>query len=244
MPGDTHPCLPHRVGVIMLDTRFPRPPGDIGHPATFGGRGLFEVVPGATAKHAMGQESGLLASGFLQARDSLVERGAEIITTSCGFLARHQPLLQEGCPVPVVTSSLLQVADRAAELGPGQRLGILALDSGGLDRSLLDAVGAPASVVVGGLEQGGELLRVLRADDPAIGLDPAAAEQDVIAAGEALMRACPDIGAVVFECANLPPYREALARRLRVPVYDIMTLLKEVLGRMVMPGKAVGNASV
>ena len=35
------------LGLLMLDTRFPRPPGDIGHPATFGFPVRRRVVEGA-----------------------------------------------------------------------------------------------------------------------------------------------------------------------------------------------------
>ena len=37
------------LGVLMLQTRFPRPPGDIGHPASFDFPVLYRVVQGASA---------------------------------------------------------------------------------------------------------------------------------------------------------------------------------------------------
>ena len=223
------PCLPRRVGVILLDTRFPRPPGDIGHPATFAGLGLFEVVPGASVKRAMGVDGDGLAPDFISARDRLIERGAEIVTTSCGILVNHQLALQRDCPVPVVTSSLLQSPGVVAVLGAGQRVGVIAMDSRTLNRAVLDVAGAPESVVVVGLEHGDELFRVLSADDPSVALDPVAAEHDVLAAGAALMQAHSDVGAIVLECANLPPYRAALERHLGIPVDDILTLLAKTL---------------
>jgi len=75
-----------------------------------------------------------------------------------------------------------------------------------------------------GLEAGGELHRVISGDHPV--LDERAAEADVLAAGRALHDACPDLGAVVLECTNLPPYRTALAAALGLPVHDIVTLLR------------------
>ena len=36
-----------RLGVIMLQTRFPRPLGDIGNPDTFRGTAIYERVEGA-----------------------------------------------------------------------------------------------------------------------------------------------------------------------------------------------------
>jgi hypothetical protein len=37
------------VGILMLETRFPRIPGDIGHAATWPFPVLYKVVRGATA---------------------------------------------------------------------------------------------------------------------------------------------------------------------------------------------------
>jgi Asp/Glu/hydantoin racemase len=214
------------IGVIMLDTAFPRPVGDIGNPDTFAGRALFAVVPGARVGRLDDPD---LAAAFVSARDSLVRRGARLITTSCGFLATHQARLQGGCPVPVVASALLQLPRRQAALAPGQRLGVLTMDSRRLPRAMLDAVGAAPDVAVQGLEDGHTLFRVLSANDPAAVLDPARAAADVVAAGRALLARAPAIGAIVLECANLPPYRQALAAALGLPVYDILTLLAETV---------------
>jgi hypothetical protein len=32
---------------------------------------------------------------------------------------------------------------------------------------------------------------------------------------------------VLFECTNMPPYRDAVARALGLPVFDILTVLEE-----------------
>jgi hypothetical protein len=212
------------IGVIMLDTAFPRPVGDIGNPDTFPGRALFEIVPGARIGRLDDPD---LATAFVSARDALVRRGATLITASCGFLVTHQTRLQAGCPVPVVASALLQLPRRQAELAPGRRLGVITMDGTRLTRAMLDAAGAAPDVAVQGLEDGHTLFRVLSANDPATILDPARATDDVVAAGRALLARAPDTGAIVLECTNLPPYRRALTEALGLPVFDILTLLAE-----------------
>ena len=222
------------VGVILLDTAFPRPPGDVGNPATFGGQALHEVVSGATAARVVDgdpRDPGLLA-GFLAARDRLVARGAVVITTTCGILAVHQAALQQGCPVPVIASALDVVPGLVAA---GQRIGIMAMDSRSVGPALLAAVGAPADTPVVGLERGAELYPVLRRNRAGDTLDPARATADVVAAGQALVTKAPGLAAIVLECANLPPYRAALARATGLPVHDILTLIAGRTG-LAVPG--------
>ncbi|KAB7545530.1 aspartate/glutamate racemase family protein, partial [Verminephrobacter sp. Larva24] len=56
-------------------------------------------------------------------------------------------------------------------------------------------------------------------------LDIALAEQDIIDAGRALVSGAPEVGAIVLECTNMPPYAAALRRQLGLPVYDIYSMV-------------------
>ena len=35
----------------------------------------------------------------------------------------------------------------------------------------------------------------------------------------------PDVGAIVLECTNMPPYAAALRRQVGLPVYDIYSMV-------------------
>jgi len=217
-----------KMGVIMLNTAFPRPVGDIGNAATFRGNVVYEVVEAATVSRVMGGmgQDETLAGGFLAARDRLIEQGAQIVTTSCGVLVFYQDDLAKGCGTPIVASSLFQVARRRKEFaGP---VGILVMDSRSLTPAHLEAAGCPPDSPVAGLENGTELHRVLKANSPAVPLDPEHAKQDVIAAARHILEEAPQTAAFVMECTNLPPYRAALEQALGLPVFDILTWLEEI----------------
>jgi len=213
-----------RVGVIMLETRFPRPPGDIGNPETFGGRALYDVVPGAAAGRVVraGSPDPALLAPFLASRDRLVHAGAGLVTTSCGFLVRFQAALAEDCPVPVVTSSLLALPALERHY---RRVGVITIHAGKLTPEYIATAGGAPDTPIEGTEAGRELTRKLLGDAP--DLDLAAAERDVVEAGARLKARVPDLGAVLLECTNMPPYRQALSTKLGLPVHDILTVLAE-----------------
>ena len=83
------------LGVIKLDTRFPRLPGDIGNPETFDFPVLYQTVPGASPERVVVEQDRELLQPFIDAGIRLVSEGATIITTSCGFLACFQNELQD-----------------------------------------------------------------------------------------------------------------------------------------------------
>jgi hypothetical protein len=210
-------------GLLMLQTRFPRPPGDIGHPQTFRFPVRRVVVDGASPQRVVRDEGSGLVGGFVDAARALIADGACAIGTSCGFLALHQRVLAAALPVPVATSSLLQCAWLASMLPPGRRPGIVTIDKAALTPAHLAAVDVPAGTPVESVDPRGEFATRLLNDEPS--LDIARAQEEVVAAAMRLTRMHPDIGAIVLECTNMPPYATAVARATQRPVYDVVTLL-------------------
>ena len=224
------------VGIMMLKTSFPRLPGDIGNPATWPFPVLYEVVAPATVDRVVSADPplDLLLEPFVAAGERLVAAGARALTTSCGFLALLQGALSARLPVPVMTSSLQQIAQVQAGLAPGKRVGVISIYAANLTARHLAAAGAPDDLPVVGTEGGRELTRVIMADLPE--LDAEAAERDVLDAGDALMAKAPEVGAVVLECTNMAPYARALQAHLGLPVYDIVSLVTWLQGGLAPRG--------
>jgi hypothetical protein len=212
------------LGILMLDARFPRIPGDMGHAGTWPFPVLYRVVRGATpARVVLDGAAGLLPA-FLNAAAELVALGAEAVTTNCGFLSLFQAELAAHAGVPVATSALMQVPWVQATLPPGRRVGVVTVCAPSLTPAHLLAAGAPADTPVAGTEGGREFHRVLiRAEATDMDLD--LARQDVLDAGGDLLRRHPEVSAVVLECTNMPPYAVALRAALELPVYDVYSMV-------------------
>jgi hypothetical protein len=221
------------LGVLMLDTRFPRPPGDIGNPRTFERAGIpvrYAVVRGASPRRVVNDADPALLEPFVAAARELAAAGAALISTSCGFLAAYQAELTSQVNVPVLASSLLQCAQLPAP-------GIVTFDAAALNESILHAAGVPASTPVQGLEPGCELHRRILGNEPR--LDFAEAERNVVDAACALLARHPALQSIVLECTNMPPYRAAVQAATGRPVHDIETLLIAAWNRG--PGQAVSR---
>jgi Asp/Glu/hydantoin racemase len=212
-----------RVGILMLETRFPRIPGDMGNAATWPFPVLYKVVPGASPRRVVCDRAAGLLDAFLSAAEELVRLGADGITTTCGFLSLYQREIAAHVGVPVATSSLMQIPFIERVLPPGKRVGVLTVSAANLNEQHLVAAGADPATPVVGTEGGSEFSRVMINDEER--LDVAAAERDVLAAGEALVATHDGIGAVLLECTNMVPYARALSERLRVPVFSIYSFV-------------------
>jgi hypothetical protein len=212
-----------RVGILMLEARFPRIPGDMGNGLTWPFPVLYKVVPGASPARVVFDKAEGLLDGFLAAAAELVRLGADGITTTCGFLSLYQREIAAHVGVPVATSSLMQIPLIERILPPEKRVGVLAVSAASLTAEHMIAAGADPATPVVGTEGGSEFTRIMLHDEAR--LDAAAAERDILDAGDQLMARHPETGAVLLECTNMVPYARALSERLRLPVFSIYSFV-------------------
>src|SRR5580700_1365031 len=212
-----------RVGILMLETSFPRIPGDPGNGLTWPFPVMWKVVPGATPDKVVRHKSAGLMNAFLDAAAELVHLGADGLTTTCGFLSLYQREIAAHVEVPVATSSLMQIPFIERILPPGKRVGVLTVSAASLTPEHMIAAGADPETPVVGTENGREFSKVML--DEKHTLDAALAERDILDAGEALVAAHPETGAIVLECTNMVPFARALSDHLMLPVYSIYTFV-------------------
>jgi len=149
------------LGILMLEARFPRIPGDMGNGSTWPFPVLFRVVRGASPERVVLNGATGLLQDFVAAATDLVDLGAEAITTNCGFLSLFQAELAAHVRVPVATSALIQVPWVQATLPPGRRVGVVTVSAGSLTPRHLAAAGVPPDTPFVGTEHGREFFRVL-----------------------------------------------------------------------------------
>ncbi len=222
MPAEPRPFT---LGVVMLDTRFPRLPGDIGNPQSFPFPVVYRRVEAATVAAVVrdGAVAEEAAKALIAAAEALAEDdGVSLIATSCGFLGALQTRLEQAVPVPVIASAFALLPFLRQVYGETATIGVLTFDA----RRLSAAHFGPwpgSGTLVEGIE-GGELHRVIAGDLPE--LDREAAEAEVCDAGRRLLKRGPELAAILLECTNLSPYRQAIAEASGKPVYDLVQALR------------------
>jgi len=211
------------LGVLMLDTRFPRFVGDIGNPQSYSEAVLFEVVRGATVDKVVPAKAPPLIEDFIAAGERLIGRGADVVTTGCGFLVLNQAELAARLAVPVATSALLLIPTLMKLLPAAKRLGVLTFSARDLTPEHFAAAGAPTDTPVEGVAQDGVFQRAIY--EQPCGDSASAREAEVVAAARRLIARHADVGAILFECTNFPPHRAAVEAATGLPVYDVFTLI-------------------
>lgn len=212
------------VGILMLETKFPRIHGDIGNAATWPFPVMHRVVKGASLDLVVNKRADGLLDAFVREGLELVAQGADGITTSCGFMSLYQRELTEQLPVPVASSSLLQVSLVNQLLGAGKRTGVITVKQQSLSQDHLRAVGVPPDTPIIGTEHGVEFSRAVLGD--AEELNTRLATQDLVQSALMLKENHPEVGAIVLECTNMAPYAAAVRQVSGLPVYSIYSFIQ------------------
>lgn len=217
----------HAIGILMLETRFPRIPGDVGNATTWDFPVLYNVVKNATPDAVVRKGDRTLLKPFIKGAQELEQEGAKAITTTCGFLAMFQQEMAAAVDVPVFTSSLMQVPLVYAMLKPSQKVGIITIDAKSLTQHHLSCVGVDkVPHVIMGTEGEEEFSRKILDDE--MELDVEKSRNELIKIARKMRSDCPEVGAVVLECTNMPPHAAAIQREVGLPVFDIYTLANMV----------------
>lgn len=215
----------------MLDTDFPRIPGDIGNALTFDFPVLYKIVKGASVQRVVNEGDPALLSPFTAGALELVAQGVQAITTSCGFLAMFQREMAESLPVPVFTSALLMVPFIYSMLPKKSRIGIMTFDSSSLtERHFRGAGIGDIPTAVCGMENSKCFAGAIRGDCCVLNTDGARAEH--VAVAIKMQEEYPDVRAIVLECTNMPPYAEDIREATGLPVFDITDLVKFIYGAL------------
>ncbi|MFK7891768.1 MAG: aspartate/glutamate racemase family protein [Granulosicoccus sp.] len=211
------------LGILMLDTRFPRIHGDLGNAATWNFDVLYNVVRGARASNVVSPNNIADIEPFINSALELESCGVAGITTSCGFLSLTQRRISERLSVPFAASSLLQIPVLETLIGPAKRVGILTIDSRALTARHLAAAHVALDTPIGGTENGEVFTRGILSDSPTLDVD--ACRRDNVQAAVELVDRHPQVGAIVLECTNMVPYAGAIRVATGRPVYSVYTFI-------------------
>jgi len=215
------------IGVLSLETNFPKPPGHIKNPSSFNFPLVYKIVKGATVKRVLEPDEALLQQ-FIQAAQELEAEGVKAITGSCGFLVLFQRELANAVTIPVFTSSLIQVPLVHSMLGQNTKVGILTGNKSSLTKEYLAKVGADQiPIAIEGLEGQKEFREViLEGKRPDLNIDKLRGE--VLSAAKHLYATNPEIGALVLECTDLSYFAPAIQAELSLPIFDLTSLTEMV----------------
>lgn len=208
------------IGILCLEIYMPFIPGDVANATSYDFPVHYMEVEGATVDAVIHRQDPGLADAFLEAGRELVRQGCKAITSDCGYIGAYQQTLAEELPVPVFLSSLMQLPSILAMLGKSRTVGVMVASGGTLSDKVLEGLGITdlSRVVIQGLEHQPHFKAVIH--DEQGWLDDELMEREVVETAVEMQKANPDMGAILMECSDVPPYGAAVQSATGLPVFD------------------------
>ncbi len=212
------------VGIIMLDTVFPRIPGDIGNAASFSYPVLYEKAEGWKPGKVVLDLTMQDIQPFIDSARKLEKAGCRIISTSCGFLSMFQKEIADSVNASVFTSALLMAPLIKRTISSDKKVLILTANKKTLSDLHLRAVGIDRNdYLIYGLEDEENFTDFTVQNWESVDTDKC--ESELLKVTGQALDSNKDIGAILLECTNMPPYSAAIQKFSSLPVYDIISLL-------------------
>jgi Asp/Glu/hydantoin racemase len=214
------------IGILILDAAYPCVPGNVGNASTFPFPVRYEKVTGASIDRLLNQQDPALAEPFIQAAKNLQDHGVKAVTGACGFMALFQQEVARHLEIPVFLSSLLQIP--FIHQITGKTTGIITADATCLQTRHFESVGVSPDlpVAIAGMENQPEFVSAVLKEKGS--LDSDKVQDEVVAVARELVASRPDIGAILLECSDLPPYGHAVQAAVGLPVFDFFTMIHYV----------------
>ncbi len=222
-----------KLGILMLDTQFPRILGDAGNPDTYSNDVIIHVVEGVSSLDVVNDKAmpDVVRQKFIDAAKSLEASGVSAIISTCGFLFKEQDRIALAVDVPVMVSSLSLYAKIKTVLG-AKKIAILTASKPDLSVLLQFSESiALDEVEIIGMEK-------CQAFSEAI-LQEKQKQSDILKTDEIemflkkeithLLKSDADINAILIECGNLPPYIPAIKSVTDLPVYSILDAVDQMM---------------
>lgn len=218
----------YTVGILVQDVHYPLLPGNVVNADTYAYPVRMEIVPGANQARMHTGDHTLLPA-LVETAKSLQLQGCRAICAACGYFGHFQKEVADQMDIPVYLSSVVQIPWIRVGLRKDQKIGILCADEKNFTQHLYGACGVSpedqARCIVAGAGHLPEFSALLeRRGHFHNGL----LRQELIGLGRDLVSKHPDIGAILLECSDMPPYAAAIQQAVQLPVYDFITMINYV----------------
>ena len=214
----------HAIGIIAVDLVYPKLPGNVVNATTFDFPVLYKKVSFEIEQLFAGDPA--LEKMIIDAAKELVADGARAIIGACGYFAHFQKSVAAAVDVPVFMSSLCQLPLIKIGLKSDQKILVMCASGESVNQEFFSKVGAKVEDCI--IQDVGSMDSFAPIRWGKKILDNKKLTEDLAALAVKVCDEHPEVGSILLECSDLPPYACEIQRATGLPVYDFISLINWV----------------
>ena len=227
------------IGICIVDKTGPLIPGNVGNASTYKYPVRIRPVKGLSDSPfpPIRDEHGNYtrdARLFLEAVKELEAEGVRAVTGACGFFSLFQKEAAAVLKIPFFSSPLMLIPMISRMISPDRRIGVITASAERLTREYLEPVGVDEThrLAIAGMDKAPEFNEVIMQDARKT-MDTHRMRDEVVGVAEELVGTHPEVGVIVLECSDLPPFAEDIIQAVNRPVFDYIGLIDMVFHAVV-----------
>jgi hypothetical protein len=216
----------YSVGIMFLDdVWYPFMPGNVVNAWTYDFPVRLKAVPNLNTPRLHSGDPAIVDELITVARHLVEKEGCRAISSACGFFGHFHAQVADAVDVPVALSSLVQVPWIKATLKRHQKIGCLSANASAMTESLMRScrIEDMDLLVVRDLRHDPEFSAIM---EDRGSFDNAGVRREAVKAAVELVENNREIGAILLECSDLPPYASDIQRAVGLPVFDFITMIR------------------
>lgn len=215
------------VGILYIENvNYPMVPGNVVNAYSYDFPVRMMAVPNLTNQRLFDGDPTIVDDIVNTAKHLVEKDGVRAISSACGFFGNYQKEVAAAVDVPVAMSSLVQVPLIQALLKPDQKVGIISASGESMTEGLLSAcnITRQDDLVISDARHTKHFANAVV--DNAGYFENGRAREEVVELAVQLAEKNPEVGAILLECSDMPPYASEVQGATGLPVFDFITLIK------------------
>lgn len=225
------------VGIVYIDEiNYPIVPGNVVSGFTYKYPVLCKPIDGLVPERLFDNDP-TIADDVIRVAKEMIERdGIRCLSSACGFFGNYQQKVADALDIPVGLSPMVMVPWIESMIKSSQKIGVLTANSEALEGNenlyRQCRITDPDRLVIRGLRYEPHFSAVPQQRGF---FDNNGVCDDVVRKALEIVEECPDIGAIVLECSDMPPYSNAIQQATQRPVFDFITLINFMANSVMNP---------
>jgi len=255
------------LGIVRLDEypflqeggEYDPAPGDVDYPGSFPYPSQFAIAKHCTFERLCAPDTwrydldlkGRMEDGLRRAIEELDQAGCTVITSDCGFFAWMQEFGQSCTRKPVALSSLVYLPSLFHVVGRDDYIAIFTANGNSMQKlkespwmQELSCGQAHRLVVVGCNEDHYGHIKGFKAIARGQTVNVEKVRPGMIQVAKNVMKKHPQVGAILIECTEMPPYSDSIRHATGLPVYDAITVCNTLMAGWLFPPSPVAVANL
>lgn len=223
------------IGIIYInDTNYPMVPGNVNNAYTYDFPVILRTVPSITQERVFAGDPSIVKDIIEMAQFMIQKEGIRALSSGCGFFGNFQKEIANTLDIPVAMTSFIMVPWIETLIKDNQKIGVLTANGVAVTPNLLKQsnIKNPDRLIIKDLRNEPEFSCIMEYRGH---FDNKVVEQEVVNKAIELIESENDIGAILLECTDMPPYAQAVQAQTQLPVFDYITMIKFLKNSVTQP---------